>query len=514
MGRYKSSDTKPLSLESEFSLYHEALDDERTTCEDSIREELKNIGRYNRELNAFVMVLDGERGFALSRARELDAAHRDARKRSNRDADGSGRKRRKQKKNRSNGRRRRKKNEEEEEDTVTVAGGGLAGLYGIPLAIKDNFSLGGFPTTDATYYFREYVSDSNAELVDDALGLGCIPVGKTNMHELALGGTSAASYFGPVRNPHDPERVSGGSSGGSAVAVARSVVPVLGFGSDTGGSVRIPAALCGVMGFKPTLGALSLEGVFPLSATLDHAGLLTRTMPDMVRAWEHLTGRDNRGGGGRKPEPKRTREGRKLVVGVPTRPFLDEVEETVLRNFWAAMDRMRASDTFSIVEVETGSRYERFSTARGEIQLREAAWFFGDLVKSEVISSHMNADVLTLLGRGMRIGNVRYFNANLVRLECIRTFGALLKKVDAVAMPTTRITAPKVAEVTGNEAGRLRRQLLQNTEAFNLCGFPALSIPSNPGASGLPTAVQFACALGDDDLTLHIGEIAMREIAG
>lgn len=457
-----SGHTKARILEPEFSTYHAALKDGRTTCEASVRKELDNVRRYNKELNAFITVFDGEEGLALSRARELDAR-------------------------------------------MARRAGLASGLFGVPLAIKDNFALGGFPTTGATYYFRGYTPSSNAELVDEALGLGCIPLGKTNMHELALGGTSAASYFGPVRNPHDRERVSGGSSGGSAVAVAASKLPVLALGSDTGGSVRVPAALCGVMGFKPTLGALSLEGVFPLSATLDHAGLLTRTMPDMVAAWECLTKGKGRAG----VRPKE----RKIRVGVPSKPFLDDAEERVLKNFWTAMERMRGSGTFETVDVPTGSRYERFSTARGEIQLREAAWFFGPLARSKRIAARMNPDVLTLLRRGARIGEVRYLNASLVRLESIRAFGRLLKGVDTIAMPTTRIAAPKLEDVTGNEAGMLRSQLLQNTEAFNLCGFPAVSVPSNPGVVELPTAVQFACNLGEDDLTLRVGDLAMRAIA-
>lgn len=428
-----------------------------------MREELDNIGQYNERVNAFITVLGGTRGVALSRARELDKML------------GSGK------------------------------GETASALFGVPLAIKDNMFFGGFPTTAATYQFRDFVPSTNADIVDQAMRLGCIPLGKTNLHELALGGTSAASYFGPVRNPHDLERVAGGSSGGSAVAVAMSKGPLLGFGTDTGGSIRVPAALCGVMGFKPTLGSLSLKGVFPLSATLDHAGLLTRTMPDMGRAFELLVSE------GRLRGPLRRRGGR-IRVGILTGHFQEEAEKMVSKNFWKAIDRMDASGDFHAVEVPTDPSYERFTKARAAVQLSEAAWFYGELANSGKVSPHMNADVLTLLRRGAQVGQVRYLGANLVRLESIRVFGRLLKSLDVLAMPTTRVAAPRIDDVLGKEAGRLRGLLLQNTEVFNLCGFPALSIPSNPGSKELPTAIQLAGGLGEDELVLHAGDLAIRAI--
>jgi aspartyl-tRNA(Asn)/glutamyl-tRNA(Gln) amidotransferase subunit A len=361
--------------------------------------------------------------------------------------------------------------------------------------------FGGFPTTDATYYFRDYDPGVNADIVDDALRLGCVPLGKTNMHELALGATSAGSYFGPVLNPYDNERVAGGSSGGSAVAVARAKGPLLALGTDTGGSLRVPAALCGVVGFKPTLGTLSLGGVLPLSATLDHAGLLTRSVPDMIAAYEELT------------RSKVARAPSKMKVGILTGYYLEETEERVARDFWRALDLMEASGRFSLTRIPTDPGYARFTNARGAIQLKEAAWFYKELVDDEETASKMNPDVVTLLRRGQRFGDMRYLRAELGRLESIRVFGRMLKEVDLLATPTTRITAPKVKDVLGKEAGRLRVLLLQNLEIFNLCGFPALSIPSNPGAGTLPTGIQLVGGLGEDGSLLAASLLAAKAIA-
>lgn len=447
---------------SEFSSYHEALKEGVTSCERTLRSELANVSRYDKRLSAFVTLFDGEHGAALARARELDAGLREGKARD------------------------------------------PSGLFGVSLAIKDNIFVGGFRTTSATFHFRDFVPSVNANVVDDALAAGGIPLGKTNLHELALGGTSAASFFGPVRNPYDQERVAGGSSGGSAVAVALSKGPVLGLGTDTGGSVRVPAAFCGIVGFKPTLGTLSLGGVFPLSATLDHAGLLTRTVPDMELAFEALTGRRPLGAG----------DGKKVRVGALTGYYLDETDEEVARDFWRALERMEGSERFSVAEVPTTPDFERFMRARAVIQLKEAAWFYEELVRSRDTSAKMNPDVVTLLKRGLGFGQVRYLEASLARLESIRVFEGLLEGLDVLATPTTSVPAPRLEDVIGKESGRLRRLLLRNLEAFNLCGFPALSIRANPGSSRLPTGIQLAGRLRDDWSVLKAGRLAAKAIAG
>ena len=240
---------------------------------------------------------EARRGIALSRARELDARLRAGKRKA------------------------------------------ASGLFGVPLAIKDNIFFGGFPTTAATFYFKDFVPSLNADIVDDAMGLGCIPLGKTNLHELALGGTSAASYFGPVRNPHDVERVAGGSSGGSAVSVALSKGPVLGLGTDTGGSIRVPAALCGIMGFKPTLGVAQPGGGLPAERDARPRGAAHE---DHARHGEGVRAAHGRAEAARPSG----RGGRRIKVGVLTGHFQEETEEKVSKNFWRAVDRMEASGDF------------------------------------------------------------------------------------------------------------------------------------------------------------------------
>jgi len=193
---------------------------------------------------------------------------------------------------------------------------------------------------------------------------------------------------------------------------------------------------------------------------------------------------------------------------------MEETEDAVSRNFWNALEKMDASDRFVVRETPIDSSYQKFTTARGYIQLSEAAWFYEELVMSKKVSARMNPDVITLLKRGMKVGRPRYYWASVVRLESILAFGRLLKGVDVLAVPTTRVVAPKLEDVVGKEAGRLRRMLLQNTEVFNLCGFPAVSVPTNPGKGELPTAIQFACGLGEDADVLGTADLAMRAIAG
>ncbi len=443
-----------------FAELHEDLTEGRITCEESVREELFNIVRHNPKFNSFITVFDQDSQPALEAAKRSDGK-------------------------------------------IARNAGRTGELEGVPMAIKDNFFFSGYRTTDACAAFKDFVPNANASLVESLLGLGLVPLGKTNMHELAFGATSSSSLFGPVRNPWDSERVSGGSSGGTAVSVALSKRPILGLGSDTGGSIRVPAALCGVFGFKPTIGLLSTEGVFPLGATLDHSGLMTKTMPDMMAVFQALTGQ-------RWSEKARRRRRR---IGIPQKHFGEEMDRGVFAAFWRAVDRLRALDEFEMVENSEFPNATRTTIVRTAIQFREAAWFYEEIIRTEKLRRAMHADVLGLLDRGSRIGMAQYMHANLARVEFIGEMNRIFRAVDLIMMPTCLIVAPRLEDVVGKEAGRIRPLLLKNTEPFNLCGFPALSLPAIKPGNRLPVGIQLAGRFGEDMEVLRVGEVLARALS-
>jgi aspartyl-tRNA(Asn)/glutamyl-tRNA(Gln) amidotransferase subunit A len=438
------------SEESGLEARRNAVLDGSTTCEALVRSELARISTYGAKLNAFIRVFSGEHGMALSRARELDAR-------------------------------------------VESRAGRAPPLLGLPLTVKDNVFLAGFPTTNGSLAFSDFVPAVNAGVIDFLLAAGCIPLGKTNLHEFALGVTATSAYGGPVRNPADPSRISGGSSGGSAASVAMSDGPIASIGSDTGGSVRIPAALCGVCGFKPTMGLVRTDGVFPLSPSLDHLGFFTKTMPEMSSLFGAVV-------------PFRRTVRKRFRVGVPTRYFTEDMDETVARDFHHCLDSLKASGSFELADVPVEASYSRYSRARAVLMLKEASWFYEEILRSPVSRASMHKDVLNLMERGLKTSPIEYMVASGLRADAIHAVPALLRGVDALLMPTCLIAAPRIDEIEGKETGWIRSLLLRNTELFNTTGLPALSVPTT-GRRTLPTGVQVVGAHGADGTVLSVGEL-------
>jgi Asp-tRNAAsn/Glu-tRNAGln amidotransferase A subunit and related amidases len=369
-------------------------------------------------------------------------------------------------------------NEKVAEEVEYLKKAGRCGaLCGVTLAVKDNIEVAGMPITNGAPYMRK-MSDKTAFVVRRLVVEGAVVLGKTNMHELALGATNVNPHFGPTRNPHDPSRITGGSSGGSAGAVAIGVAD-LGIGTDTGGSVRIPAALCGVVGYKPPYGKIPMEGIYPLAQSLDHVGFLARSVRDLVKILSAV---------GWAPQPlpafKRFRFAVLMGVAEPTK--------YVEKAFWKAV---------GLLESIGGMRDEvfidsvKYSAARAAILLSEAAANYYDHLRGA--SQYMGRDVATLLSAGAALPAVAYITAKRVREEATQLFNSLFKRYDVVVTPTTATEAVPIEEA-GSIA--VRPKLLAYTELFNLTGHPAISVPAP--APGLPVGLQIASR--DEDVLLAV----------
>ncbi|MGI5326170.1 amidase [Actinomadura nitritigenes] len=353
-----------------------------------------------------------------------------------------------------------------------AAGRDRGPLHGVPVAVKDIIDVAGLPTGMGSAHFDGYVADRDAACVARLRAAGAVIVGKTTTHEFAYGASGDTAVNGPSRNPHDPSRISGGSSGGSAVAVAAGMVP-LAIGTDTGGSVRIPAAFCGIAGFKPAYGAVPVEGVFPLSVSFDHVGVLAATAAGCRTAYRVLTGRS-----GDVPPPH---EGLR-VAWIEGAPVADEVAEAVRG-------------------LVPGAPAER-------VELRELRRVFAAIQDSEAYEVHAErvADAPELyqpatLDRLRRAGETpgwRYVRASRERARFMDEAAGLLRRHDVLALPTVPITAPEIGQAEC-ALGRVQPALLSLTCAWNVLGLPALSVPAGT-VGGLPVGLQLVTGAGREDL--------------
>jgi len=330
-------------------------------------------------------------------------------------------------------------------------------LHGLKFAIKDIFLTKGIRTTAGSRILKDYIPDKNAYIVDKILAEGGEIIGKTNTHEFAMGATNTSSLIGPAKNPLDPERISGGSSGGSAVAVALDLADV-GIGSDTGGSIRIPSALCGVIGFKPTTGWISTDGVIPFSWTFDTIGVIAKNI-NLIRKTIEAVADDK--------IPLVAQVKRKPKLGL----FLFGEYETS-KALKPIINKL--STYYDITEISDELLIKYSGEVRKNIALPEASSYhkkFFEKHKDEYFP-----DVRKLLESGFQISAVDYVDALRLRRLLIEEYISLFNKVDLLLTPTTKIIAPKINEVIGNEL-KFRDSLIANTEIFNTVGAPSISLP-------------------------------------
>jgi len=353
-------------------------------------------------------------------------------------------------------------------------------LHGRTISLKDLIDVRGVPTTAASRSRAGHVAAEDAILVTRLRDAGAVLVGKTNLHELALGTTSDESAFGPVRNPLDPRRSPGGSSGGSAAAVAAGM-GWASIGSDTGGSIRIPASACGVVGLKPTFGEIPLAGVMPLSVSLDHVGPIAHNVSD---AWAIYAALISAAPPAATPGSMDTAR-----LGRLDGYFLAKLDDGVRARFEEAM-RLAHDAGATIVDVDLGSVPD-IATTYLNVALVEAYAHHADALKT--MPDRFSDSVRTRLEMGRTISRDDYVQSQSDRAALRAAVDTALAKCDALVLPTLPIPPQTVGAATavlGSMEEPLRPLTLRLTQLFNLTGHPAISIPCGHTSDGMPCGLQ------------------------
>jgi aspartyl-tRNA(Asn)/glutamyl-tRNA(Gln) amidotransferase subunit A len=355
---------------------------------------------------------------------------------------------------------------------------------GIPLAVKDLLDTAGVTTTYGSAVFAEHVPSLTAEAVRLAEAAGYVNVGKTNLHEFAYGITSENPRFGTVPNPNAPGRIAGGSSGGSAAALAANLADAA-LGTDTGGSIRIPAACCGVVGFKPTYDLVSSVGCFPLAPSFDHVGPMARTVDDCASLLVAIA-----------PGFERTALSSlaELSVGVA---WIDEADPLVAERVREAAELMPGSrpldwprpDIWALFMREVADVHRELYAEHGEL--------YGEEVADKV-------------ERCLGVSDAEVGRAERARADYQGRCHELLDGFDLLLTPTLQCVAPP----TGIGDLALRERLLANTASFNTLGWPALAFPCGPAEDGLPASLQLVGRPGSDGLVLAAGSLLASLIRG
>jgi aspartyl-tRNA(Asn)/glutamyl-tRNA(Gln) amidotransferase subunit A len=416
----------------------------------SVSEALDRIAQLNATLNAFITVFEAD---AMQQARALDEELRHGRSR--------------------------------------------GPLHGRTMSIKDIVDVAGFPTTAASRVRTGHVATADAVIVTRLREAGAVILGKTNLHEFALGTTSDESAFGPVHNPRDPSRSPGGSSGGSAAAVAAG----MGWGSigtDTGGSIRIPASACGVIGLKPSFGEIPTVGVIPLSVSLDHVGPLAQTVGDAWAMYNVLAGAAS--------PPFSPRSVGGLRMGKVGGYFLEKLDADVRARFDETLRRLQDAGA-SIVDIELG-RLPDVPAAYLNIALPEAFAYHAEALHK--MPGEFSHGVRARLEMGGTISRNDYVQAQGDRAQMRAAVDKALSQCDVLVLPTLPIPPQRIGAETaivGSHEEPLRPLTLRLTQLFNLTGHPAISLPCGDTREGLPCGLQL---VGRRQQTADLLQVALN----
>ncbi len=380
-------------------------------------------------------------------------------------------------------------------------------LHGIPLAVKDLAETAGVKTTAASAVLKDYVPAADAEVVRRLKAAGAVLLGKLNLHEFAYGGSGIIGHFGPARNPWNTAHVTGGSSSGSAAAVAGGLCYGA-IGTDTAGSIRLPAACCGITGLKPTYGLVSTRGIIPLSWSLDHVGPMARTAADaalMLQAIAHYDPQDI------------------YCQRFPPVFYPSAIEEStaalrlgVAREFWNDVDEevRRAVDAAvaALSKLAAGAREISLSTEADRTLVRCEPYTYHQqyLPKHE---SDYDPETLKRIRSGADVTATQYIQAYRDLLRQRREILELFEQVDLIVTPTTPLLPPSLAELqaAGNQLRSKELVMLRNTRPFNMLGLPSISLCCGFSKSGLPIGVQISGAPGADGVVLSLAHAYQKQ---
>lgn len=380
-------------------------------------------------------------------------------------------------------------------------------LHGIPIGLKDLCYTRGIRTTIGSKINRDFVPDYDAAVVERFRDSGAVLMGKLQMHEFALGATSENPHDGPAHNPWNVERVTGGSSGGSGASVASGQC-MGALGSDTGGSVRIPAGACGIVGLKPTFGVVSRYGVYPLSYSLDTVGPMTRTVRDNALVMNVIAGHDPRDPSSvQRAGEDYTRylgedlEG--LRIGIPQDYFYDAIDKEIVDAVYAAADVLR--ELGAVVAEISMPVIQHSIPISGTILLTEAAEIHMESLKTR--PDDFDPDVRARLETGALTPAIDYIKAQRARTAFNREVGETMKEFDALLAPTLPVGSPKISEPTVRVSGKDIHKLAlmpSLTRPFNITGQPTISVPCGFTSDGMPIGMQLAGRNYEDAFVLKI----------
>lgn len=363
-------------------------------------------------------------------------------------------------------------------------------LLGIPISLKDNIYTKGIRTTAGSEILRNFVPEFDSTIAVRLAKAGAILIGKTNLHEFAYGITSENSHFGSAKNPWDGARITGGSSGGSAASVATGTA-FASVGTDTAGSIRIPPALCGVVGLKPTLGLVDLAGVVPLSTTCDHAGFIGRSVADACILFEACAPAYPKGRRG--PDFRKLRKSKpgRFRIGWPEQHFFDVIDDEVrrkideavkcLESLGATIERVRLPHAGDAVEAGT------------TIQMSEATHYHQSQGFFPARAAEYESDISQRLAAGAEIKATDYIKAFEMKRIVEEEFDAVFEEVDAIIAPSSPVPAPLMGQsevMAGGKMQGLRPTLVRTNRPINVSGSPAIALPCGFTNSGLPVGMQ------------------------